>query len=540
MGIFTSIFSAEKKMKRLSTAMALFLACCVSLTVMGQTTTSLVTNPGFEAALSSWSTSGSGAIGVRSSTTLAHSGSYYLEMTATSGQHPTVFASAPSGSYFAVTVGEVVKFGGYVYRVSGNGYARFMLIAYDSNKANPKYISPTPSNATSASWVNQAGTYTVPSGVAFVRLYAEVYQATTSTTVRFDDAVLSGTVSTTSTATTANKMLLGIRHGDNGTNMTALKALEAWQAKKNAVVLTFSGWCNTTSYMDSLFNKQLINLWNNRNIPAITWEAYMCDRSTTPADIESRAANGQYDTYLKAWAARMKKFLAGADGVYGTGDDRRAYIRMPHEMNGNWYPWSPTAAGESPWQYVQMFRHVHDIFEAQGIDSAHLQFMWIPNCSGPYRAEDFYPGDAYVDWVGLDGYNFGTYSGGKWMTPAYRLDNMVGRLKALTNKPIALAETGSSAHTSTGTSYSAKDQWIKDVFAYALQNDIRMVLYFNRDVGADFTMFGGSEGTGTYTYGTTKYNVFTGYKQAISPSSVIPSDPNNPRLLTDSQFAGKL
>jgi mannan endo-1,4-beta-mannosidase len=187
-----------------------------------------------------------------------------------------------------------------------------------------------------------------------------------------------------------------------------------------------------------------------------------------------------------------------------------------------------------------MFRHVHDIFEAQGIDSAHLQFMWVPNCSGPYRAEDFYPGDAYVDWVGLDGYNFGTYSGGKWMTPAYRLDNMVGRLKALTNKPIALAETGSSAHTSTGTSYSAKDQWIKDVFAYALQNDIRMVLYFNRDVGADFTMFGGSEGTGTYTYGTTKYNVFTGYKQAISPSSVIPSDPNNPRLLTDSQFAGKL
>jgi len=340
--------------------------------------------------------------------------------------------------------------------------------------------------------------------------------------------------------TSTNKLLLGIRQGDNGLKMTPLKDLEAWQGKKNAVVLMFTAWCNTSSYMNSVFSQQMTNLWNNRNIPVVTWEAYLCSNQTTPADIEGRAANGQYDAYFTAWAGRMKSWLAGPDGVYGTGDDRRAYLRMPHEMNGNWYPWSPTAPGEAPWQYAEMWRHIHSIFEMQGIDSAHLQWMWVPNASGPYVAEDFYPGDAYVDWVGVDGYNFGAYSGGKWMTPAQRLDNMVGRLKLLTTKPIALAETGCSAYTSTGISYAAKDQWIKDVFTYASEKNIRMVMYFNKDVGADFTMFGGSEGTASYTSGTTTYKVFTGYKQAVSPSWVLSSDPKNPRLLTDSQFAGQL
>jgi len=520
--------------KQVSAAIAI-VGCCISVMAMGQTTTSLISNSGFESSLSGWTKSGTGTAVVKTGATLAHSGTSYLELSATSGQHPVMSVSGAAGVYFPVTSGATVQFSAYVYRACGNGYARIMLVAYNSSKANPQYISATPNNATSASWVKQAGSYVVPSGVAFVRLYAEVYQATTSTTARFDDAVLSSTVP----ATTTNKVLLGVRHGDNGTNMTALKALEAWQGKKDAVVLTFTTWCNDGNYMASMFS-QITNLWNNKNIPAITWQAYMCDKTTTPVDISARAANGQYDAYIKAWAVSMKKWLAGPDGVYGTGDDRRAYLRMPHEMNGNWYPWSPTAPGAEPWQYVEMYKRIFSIFESQGIDSAHLQWMWIPNASGPYPAESFYPGDAYVDWIGLDGYNFGTYTGGKWMTPAQRLDNMVGRLKALSSKPIALAETGCSAHSATGINYAAKDQWMKDVYTYASQNNIRMVLYFNRDVGADFTMFGGTEGTGTYTYGTTTYNVFTGYKQAISPSWVIPSDPNNPRVLTDAQFAGQL
>ena len=35
----------------------------------------------------------------------------------------------------------------------------------------------------------------------------------------------------------------------------------------------------------------------------------------------------------------------GADGALGTADDRRAYMRWGHEMNGGWYPWSKVIIG---------------------------------------------------------------------------------------------------------------------------------------------------------------------------------------------------
>ena len=45
-------------------------------------------------------------------------------------------------------------------------------------------------------------------------------------------------------------------------------------------------------------------------------------------------AAGTYDSYVVSVASQIKSFLSGPDGVYGTSDDRRIYIRLAHEMNG--------------------------------------------------------------------------------------------------------------------------------------------------------------------------------------------------------------
>ncbi|HEY9666287.1 MAG TPA: hypothetical protein V6C91_05750, partial [Coleofasciculaceae cyanobacterium] len=139
--------------------------------------------------------------------------------------------------------------------------------------------------------------------------------------------------------------LLGCYYGNQGWQMEQVKALENFQGKKHAVVNLFTNWCNQTTTIDNLFNQQLPQIWNNQNIPLITWEPYLCDSASTPSDVVKRAANGEYDAYISKWADRLKTFLSGPDGVYQTSDDRRVYIRLAHEMNGNWYPWCAAFGG---------------------------------------------------------------------------------------------------------------------------------------------------------------------------------------------------
>ncbi|MEO7598811.1 MAG: glycosyl hydrolase, partial [Opitutus sp.] len=238
-------------------------------------------------------------------------------------------------------------------------------------------------------------------------------------------------------ASSANgSTLLGVYYGDQGWKMENVRALESWQGKKNAAVVMFTDWTNTTKIMNNLFGQQLPNIWNNGNVPLVTWEPFT--GGNTPSDVEVRIAAGQYDLYIKTWAGRMKTFLAGTDGVIGTADDRRAYIRLAHEMNGNWYPWSAATGANSPTSYVDMWRHVVTLFDQLGLGPELLQWIWCVNNDdvGGTPAESFYPGDAFVDWIAIDGYNWGrSQTWSTWQSPAQLYDGMLTRIRAITTKP---------------------------------------------------------------------------------------------------------
>jgi mannan endo-1,4-beta-mannosidase len=334
--------------------------------------------------------------------------------------------------------------------------------------------------------------------------------------------------------------LLGVYYGNQGWNMNQVQAMETWQGKKNAVVNMFTDWSSDTTTMNNLFNTQLLNIWNNKNIPMITWEPFTSG-STTPDNIEVLIANGQFDGYINTWADKLKTFLSGADGVYNTGDDRRAYLRLAHEMNGDWYSWSAAKGGNSPTDYVNMWKHTKDIFDAKGMDASRLQWVWSVNNTdvGGFSAEQYYPGDAYVNWVAIDGYNWGTsQSWSSWQTPSQVFDNMIGRLNAMSTRPIAITEVGSSTATSSGTSLTAKSQWMTNMFNYAVNKNIKMVSWFNQDKETDWAAFGGANGDSTYKANKTNYKAYTAYKTGITPASYSGSDTTNPRLLSDTYFAG--
>jgi beta-mannanase len=318
--------------------------------------------------------------------------------------------------------------------------------------------------------------------------------------------------------------------------MDQVQAMESWQGKRHAIVNMFTNWNSTSKTMNNLFGQQLPNIWNNGNVPMVTWEP--TTGATTPADIEVLIARGDYDSYITAWAVRMKTFLSGPDGVYGNADDRRAYLRFAHEMNGDWYAWGAMVGNNSPGDYIAMWQRVKNLFGAQGIDATRLQWVWSVNNDdvGAAGAEQFYPGDTYVDWVAIDGYNWGaseTWS--SWKGPEATYGGMITRLRALTARPLAITEFAS---TSEGNGVSGKSQWVSDTFTYFAGQGVKMVIWFNEDKETDWAVFGGTGGDTTFKYGRTNYNGYASYKTAVGAHG-IPSDTTNPRLLTDAQFAGQ-
>ena len=195
-------------------------------------------------------------------------------------------------------------------------------------------------------------------------------------------------------------------------------------------------------------------------IPMISWQP----TGIKLADISA----GRYDNVIRHRADDLKKFA------------RPVFLRFAHEMNGDWTSWSPAAPegkalGNSVEDFVAAWRHLHQLFAEEG--ATNVAWVWCPNAvdypSGN-TAMQYYPGDDYVDWVGVDAYNFGVGPGSKWLTFSNLLDPIYKKLP--NNKPVVLAEFGSAE---VGGS---KAVWTDDMAA-RLQQDyrrVRAVVFFDK------------------------------------------------------------
>ncbi len=106
-------------------------------------------------------------------------------------------------------------------------------------------------------------------------------------------------------------------------------------------------------------------------------------------------ADGRYDGH---WAELGHNLVAA--GLAGT------VVRPGWEFNGDWYPWA--AKGHAA-QYVGCFRHV--VTTMRATPGERFRFDWNPNLGpGKLPAEQAYPGDAYVDYVGVDAYDTSSWS----------------------------------------------------------------------------------------------------------------------------------
>ena len=202
--------------------------------------------------------------------------------------------------------------------------------------------------------------------------------------------------------------LFGLYYGAGGLAQTAEKL-----GRTPAVHLTYYSWAD--DWTGSITKADLAA----GRIPLVNWE---------PAKIDfAKIVDGSLDATI----------LARANGSKALG--KKFFLDFAAEMNGD-EGWS----GNNAPLYVSAYRHIHDLFAAAG--ATNVVWVWCPNVTdtegGNRTTMDYYPGDAYVDWTGVDGYNWGTKNGG-WQTFQHVFKDIYPLLAAK-KKPIMIGEMASA------------------------------------------------------------------------------------------------
>lgn len=227
--------------------------------------------------------------------------------------------------------------------------------------------------------------------------------------------------------------------------------------REQTMVGFFGGW--DEAYRDNAVTRA----WQRGMLPFLTWEsrpiASKNDVVEEPDYTLPKVIAGDFDAYLTQYAK----------DIASTG--LPLAIRLDHEMNGTWYPWAEQTGSGAPingnnvGDYVKMWQHVHDIFEANGANQ-YVIWVWAPNIVNNLPAANqsteflraLYPGDGYVDWVGVSGYQRPPYKADNNATFQYTYDRTLNQLREITDKKILLAEVGASEIGGT------KPAWVKSFF----------------------------------------------------------------------------
>jgi len=306
-------------------------------------------------------------------------------------------------------------------------------------------------------------------------------------------------------------MLTGAFVGSDVASFARADAMERWQDAPMDVQNVFVTWEADLEYV---FDRVLPEIVARGRVPLVTWEPFT-DGENTPTDLAERVVAGEYDDYLARFRDRLREWVADADGVLDTADDRRCYLRFAHEPNGDWYPWAP-ATGGTAGEYVACWRTVYDAVMSEGLEDA-VSWVWAVNHVdvGGVAAESLYPGDDYVDWAGVDGFNWGaSQSWSSWQPPREVFDDMLGRVAEF-GKPMCIPEYASTSETVEGHSVSAKNGWLRELFAYASASPVELLVYFDIDKETDWAVFGGERGDMMVTIDGESYSAYSAYGRGI-------------------------
>ncbi|MCY2685535.1 glycoside hydrolase family 26 protein [Salinimicrobium sp. TH3] len=156
----------------------------------------------------------------------------------------------------------------------------------------------------------------------------------------------------------------------------------------------------------------------------------------TPA-VPAILAGGEQREKYELWIRRLADFFKSLKDE--DGNLIPVVFRPYHEMNGSWFWWG--GENVSPEDYKQLWKETQQLLKQNGVHS--LLYAYSPNTiSSEEEFNKYYPGDEFVDILGVDIYN---HSENEAFTKDVTRNLEIVRKKAiLADKPFALTETGNN------------------------------------------------------------------------------------------------
>jgi mannan endo-1,4-beta-mannosidase len=171
----------------------------------------------------------------------------------------------------------------------------------------------------------------------------------------------------------------------------------------------------------------------------------------------SKIASGGSDAYLSQYAEAVKAYK------------HPVILSFGHEMNGTWSSWGYTKTPAAT--FVAAWKHIVTEFRALG--ATNVTWLWTANIINNTKSgkipnpRPWWPGSAYVNWVGLDGY----YLKSGWQF-APLFGPTINAVRQFTSAPILIAETGAQ----TTADQPAK---VADLFAGVKKYGLLGLVYFD-------------------------------------------------------------
>ncbi len=200
-----------------------------------------------------------------------------------------------------------------------------------------------------------------------------------------------------------------------------LISLEGQVGRKMALTQHYYAWTDT-------FPGPAVPVdYSEGRVPILSWGC---------GDTDANVANGVDDTsVIIPTALRLKK--VGYPIFLRWFWDMNT-MHTPNFRNACYDPATDPATGFfSPTEYVAAWQHIWTVFQQQG--ATNVIFVWAPSgVTGVPSGLPYYPGAGYVDWVGIDRFDYQSLPFAQTYTAAYQ------QLSGLV-KPIMISETGAQA-----------------------------------------------------------------------------------------------
>lgn len=209
----------------------------------------------------------------------------------------------------------------------------------------------------------------------------------------------------------------------------------------------------------------LESIWKKGAVPILSWEPMLISNGHEEIIPYQDILEGKFDSYIIQVADEIKNWR------------KPVFLRFAHEMNISRYHWgtSKEAYGpESPAIYKKIYLYVWNIFNKRGVQNA----LWVfcPNVDSIpneawNQAKDYYPGSQYVNYFGLDGYD---WEENKSKSFEQIFNRLYKQLKEVNPEmPMIVFETA--------TPLQDKESWIIETIKKARQWGIVGIIWFQVD-----------------------------------------------------------